>query len=148
MTGPGQRATVQARGQYMDKTSAKLMLGEGARDAHALLSIYPVTAISKDLCVHPGLSLPPEGSVLVLSIPEARQLRTAGPRGRRRKPSTACCRAFPPMRGVLPARTVPPSTRAKHREVRVCRTGMYKCRERRMRRSGPREARLPGWGRE
>ncbi|HJX18198.1 MAG TPA: HD domain-containing phosphohydrolase [Acidiferrobacterales bacterium] len=63
----------------MDQTSAKLMLGEGARDAHALLSIYPVTAISKDLCVHPGLSLPPEGSVLVLSIPEARQLLTARP---------------------------------------------------------------------
>ena len=63
----------------MDKTSAKLMLGEGARDAHALLSIYPVTAISKDLCVHPGLSLPPEGSVLILSIPEARQLLAESP---------------------------------------------------------------------
>jgi HD-GYP domain-containing protein (c-di-GMP phosphodiesterase class II) len=63
----------------MDQTSAKLMLGEGARDAHALLSIYPVTAISKDLRVHPGLILPPEGSVLVLSIPEARQLLTAPP---------------------------------------------------------------------
>src|SRR4030067_1253309 len=79
MTGPGLHVTVQARGQYMDQTSAKLMLGEGARDADALLSIYPVPAISKDLCVHPGLSLPPEGSVLVLSIPEARQLLTARP---------------------------------------------------------------------
>jgi len=63
----------------MDQTSAKLMLGEGARDAHALLSIYPVTAIGKDLRVHPGLILPPEGSVLVLSIPEARQLLTSPP---------------------------------------------------------------------
>ncbi len=63
----------------MDQTSAKLVLGEGARDAYALLSIYPVTAVSKDLRVHPGLSLPPEGSVLVLSIPEARQLLTAPP---------------------------------------------------------------------
>jgi len=58
----------------MDQDAAKLMLGEGAHDARALLSVYPVTAVAKDVRVHPGMSLPPEGSVLVLSIPEARQL--------------------------------------------------------------------------
>jgi HD-GYP domain-containing protein (c-di-GMP phosphodiesterase class II) len=63
----------------MDQGSAKLILGEGARDAHALLSIYPVTAMAKDLRVRPGMSLPSEGSVLVLSIPEARQLLAATP---------------------------------------------------------------------
>jgi HD-GYP domain-containing protein (c-di-GMP phosphodiesterase class II) len=61
----------------MDQGSARLILGEGARDAHALLSVYPVTAMAKDLRVRPGMSLPPEGSVLVLSIPEARQLLAA-----------------------------------------------------------------------
>jgi len=63
----------------MDQGSARLILGEGARDAHALLSVYPVTAMAKDLRVCPGMSLPPEGSVLVLSIPEARQLLAASP---------------------------------------------------------------------
>ena len=63
----------------MDQGSARLILGEGARDAHALLSVYPVTAMAKDLRVRPGMSLPPEGSVLVLSIPEARQLLAASP---------------------------------------------------------------------
>jgi HD-GYP domain-containing protein (c-di-GMP phosphodiesterase class II) len=63
----------------MDQGSARLILGEGARDAHALLSVYPVIAMAKDLRVRPGMNLPPEGSVLVLSIPEARQLLTASP---------------------------------------------------------------------
>jgi HD-GYP domain-containing protein (c-di-GMP phosphodiesterase class II) len=63
----------------MDQGSAKLILGEGARDAHALLSVYPVTAVAKDLRVHPGMSLPSGGSVLVLSIPEARQLLADAP---------------------------------------------------------------------
>jgi len=63
----------------MDQGAAKLILGEGARDAHALLSAYPVTAVTKDLRVRPDMKLPPEGSVLVLSIPEARQLLAASP---------------------------------------------------------------------
>ena len=63
----------------MDQDAAKLILGEGARDAHALLSVYPVTAMAKDLRVRPGMSLPAEGSVLVLSIPEARQLLAGSP---------------------------------------------------------------------
>ena len=63
----------------MDQGSAKLILGEGARDAHALLSVCPVTAVTKDLRVQPGMKLPPEGSVLVLSIPEARQLLAGSP---------------------------------------------------------------------
>ena len=63
----------------MDQGSAKLILGEGARDAHALLSAYPVTTMAKDLRVYPGMTLPPKGSVLVLSIPEALQLLAASP---------------------------------------------------------------------
>ena len=63
----------------MDQGSAKLILGEGARDAHALLAVYPVTTVTKDLRVHPGMSLPAEGSVLILSIPEARQLLAESP---------------------------------------------------------------------
>mgnify|MGYP001607474157 CR=1 FL=1 len=63
----------------MDQASAKLILGEGARDAQALLSAYPTTAMPENLRVRPGMNLPPAGSVLVLSIPEARQLLTAEP---------------------------------------------------------------------
>lgn len=63
----------------MDQDAPKLILGEGARDAHVLLPIYPVTVVTKDLRVQPGLQLPTEGSVLILSIPEARQLLTASP---------------------------------------------------------------------
>jgi hypothetical protein len=63
----------------MNQGSAKLILGEGAHEAHALLSAYPVTTMVKDLRVHPGMTLPPKGSVLVLSIPEARQLLAASP---------------------------------------------------------------------
>jgi len=63
----------------MDQGAAKLILGEGARDAHALLSVFPVTAMAKDLRVRPGMSLPHEGSVLVLSIPEARQVLAKAP---------------------------------------------------------------------
>ena len=63
----------------MDQGSAKLILGEGACDAHALLSTYPVIAVDKDLRVQPGMQLPPAGSVLVLSIPEARQLLAGVP---------------------------------------------------------------------
>jgi HD-GYP domain-containing protein (c-di-GMP phosphodiesterase class II) len=63
----------------MDQGSAKLILGEGACDAHALLSAYPVIAVTKDLRVQPGMQLPPAGSVLVLSIPEARQLLARSP---------------------------------------------------------------------
>ena len=60
----------------MAQGSAQLILGEGAHDAHALLSAFPVTAVAKDLRVCPGMNLPAEGSVLILSIPEARQLLT------------------------------------------------------------------------
>jgi len=63
----------------MDQGSAKLILGEGARDAHVLLSACPVTPMTHDLRVQPGVTLPPEGSVLILSIPEARQLLAASP---------------------------------------------------------------------
>lgn len=63
----------------MDQGAAKLILGEGARDAQALLSDYPVAAMAKDLRVHPGIHLPAEGSVLILSIPEARQLLAISP---------------------------------------------------------------------
>jgi HD-GYP domain-containing protein (c-di-GMP phosphodiesterase class II) len=63
----------------MEQGVAKLILGEGARDAHLLFSACPVTALRKELRVHPGTNLPPEGSVLVLSIPEARQLLAATP---------------------------------------------------------------------
>ena len=63
----------------MDLASAKLILGEGACDAQALLSACPLAATSESLRVRPGMRLPPAGSVLVLSIPEARQLLTAQP---------------------------------------------------------------------
>lgn len=63
----------------MDQGSAKLILGEGACDAQALLDACPVTALDKGLRVQPGMSLPAQGSVLVLSIPEARQLLAATP---------------------------------------------------------------------
>jgi len=63
----------------MDQGAAKLILGEGARDAQALLYDYPVAAMAKDLRVHPGIHLPAEGSVLILSIPEARQLLATSP---------------------------------------------------------------------
>ena len=46
----------------MDQGSAKLILGEGARDAHALLSVCPVTAVTKDLRVQPGMKLPPRAA--------------------------------------------------------------------------------------
>jgi len=63
----------------MDQASAKLILGEGACDAQALLSACPIAATSESLRVRPCMSLPLAGSVLVLSIPEARQLLTAQP---------------------------------------------------------------------
>lgn len=63
----------------MDQAPAKLILGEGACDAQALLSACPIAATSESLRVRPGMRLPPAGSVLVLSIPEARQLLTAQP---------------------------------------------------------------------
>ncbi len=63
----------------MEQGSAKLILGEGARDAHALLAACAVTAAPKDLRIQPDMQLPAEGSVLVLSIPEARQLLAVSP---------------------------------------------------------------------
>jgi HD-GYP domain-containing protein (c-di-GMP phosphodiesterase class II) len=63
----------------MDQGAAKLILGDGARDVQALLTGYPVTAMAKDLRVHPGMHLPADGCVLILSIPEARQLLATSP---------------------------------------------------------------------
>jgi len=63
----------------MDQASAKLILGEGACDAQALLSACPISATPENLRVRPGMRLPSAGSVLVLSIPEAHQLLTAEP---------------------------------------------------------------------
>ena len=63
----------------MDQASAKLILGEGACDAQVLLSALPETRLSENIRVYPGMRLSPSGSVLVLSLPEARQLLVAEP---------------------------------------------------------------------
>ena len=63
----------------MVTVSAKLIVGEGAREARVLLDIYPLPATNKHLSVYPGVILPAEGSVIVLSVPEARQLLAAPP---------------------------------------------------------------------
>ena len=57
----------------MDQASAKLILGEGACDAQVLLSALPETRLSENIRIYPGMRLSSSGSVLVLSIPEARQ---------------------------------------------------------------------------
>ena len=59
--------------------NVKLLIGEGARDARVALSIYPQPAESQNLRVHPEMLLPEAGSVLVLSLPEARQLLNMAP---------------------------------------------------------------------
>ena len=63
----------------MDQASAKLILGEGACDAQVLLSALPETRLSENIRVYPGMRLSSSGSVLVLSLPEARQLLVAEP---------------------------------------------------------------------
>lgn len=57
----------------------KLLIGEGAREARALLSHYPQPAENQNLRVQPNMKLPDTGSVLVLSLPEARQLLNLTP---------------------------------------------------------------------
>ena len=57
----------------------KLLVGEGVREARTLLDIYPVKADVQDLRVFPGMVLPGESSVVVLSVPEARQLLATPP---------------------------------------------------------------------
>ena len=57
----------------------KLLIGEGAREARALLSHYPHPVENQNLRVQPDMKLPDTGCVLVLSLPEARQLLNAAP---------------------------------------------------------------------
>ena len=57
----------------MTADGVKLLIGEGAREARALLAIYPVAAENLNIRVQPDMVLPRAGSVLVLSLPEARQ---------------------------------------------------------------------------
>ena len=59
--------------------NVKLLIGEGARDARAALAVYPQPAENQTLRVHPDMTLPSAGSVLILSLPEARQLLNVAP---------------------------------------------------------------------
>lgn len=59
--------------------NVKLLVGEGAREARAALAAYPQPAENQNLRVHPEMLLPEAGSVLVLSLPEARQLLNMTP---------------------------------------------------------------------
>ena len=54
--------------------NVKLLVGEGAREARAALVVYPHPVENQNFRVHPDMVLPDAGSVLVLSLPEARQL--------------------------------------------------------------------------